>query len=148
MTILATATLPTTASTEALFAVWADMAAWPDWNSDTAWVRLDGPCRQGATGKLKPKGGPAVPFTVTCWEPGRRFTDVSRLVGARLEFDHVVEPAATGAGHTVTVQVSLTGPLGALWRRILGADLVRSAPLDLAALVARAEGLDRSTLAG
>ncbi|MFN8075430.1 MAG: SRPBCC family protein [Kineosporiaceae bacterium] len=146
MTTITTARATGSATPEAVFAVWADMPAWPQWNSDTAWVRLDGPCREGATGRLKPEGGPAVPFTVTRWEPGRRFTDVSRLWGARLTFDHTV---ATGPeGTTVTVSVDLAGPLAPLWRAVLGKGLVASAPKDLAALLARATEVDAATLAG
>ena len=64
MTTLATASLSSTAPPAAFFARWADMASWSEWNSDTEWVRLDGDFVEGATGALKPKGGPKVTFVV------------------------------------------------------------------------------------
>jgi hypothetical protein len=73
------------------------MATWPEWNLDSEWVRLDGPFVQGSTGRLKPKGGFAVPFVIERLVPGSEFVDTSRLPGARLTFAHVVGPARTAA---------------------------------------------------
>jgi hypothetical protein len=56
MTTIATAHVSTSAAPAAIFARWADTDTWPQWNSDTEWVRLDGPFVEGATGTLKPKG--------------------------------------------------------------------------------------------
>jgi hypothetical protein len=122
----------------AFFARWADMATWPQWNHDTEWVRLDGPFAEGATGKLKPKGGPVVRFVVERLVPGRSFVDVSSLLGARLVFDHTVHEAPDG-GTTVDVVVTLGGPLRRIWNLILGSGIRESAQGDLDALVDTAE---------
>ncbi|MEV8093137.1 SRPBCC family protein [Kitasatospora sp. NPDC085879] len=135
---LATAQTVSTAHPSAFFARWADMATWPEWNADTAWVRLDGPFVQGATGVLKPKGGPKVPFTVEVLVPGREFTDVSRLLGARLTFRHLVERTAEGTT-LVRVDVTLAGPLAPLWNAILGKDIRATLQQDLDRLAAVAE---------
>ncbi|MEW1908701.1 SRPBCC family protein [Kitasatospora sp. NPDC085895] len=135
---LATAQTVSTAHPSAFFARWADMATWPEWNTDTAWVRLDGPFVEGATGVLKPKGGPKVPFTVAKLVPGREFTDVSRLLGARLTFRHLVERTEQG-GTLVNVEVTLDGPLAALWNAILGKDIRAGLQQDLDRLAATAE---------
>lgn len=138
MTTLATASVRSSAPAAAFFDRWADMATWPQWNTDTEWVRLDGPFAEGVTGTLKPKGGPKVGFVVERLQAGRRFTDVSRLFGARLVFDHVVTSHDDG-GCTVEVVVTLDGPLKALWRAILGAGIAASAQPDLDRLAAVAE---------
>jgi hypothetical protein len=135
-TTLASASTSSTAAPAAFFARWADMATWPEWNLDTEWARLDGPFAEGATGVLKPKGGPKVPFTVAQLTADR-FVDVSRLVGARLTFDHRV--AAGPEGTTVSVEVSLEGPLAFAWRRILGKGIVASVQPDLNRLARCAE---------
>ncbi|MFL6157847.1 MAG: SRPBCC family protein [Marmoricola sp.] len=129
MTItIATAAVTSSAPASAFFERWADMETWPEWNLDTAWVRLDGPFTQGATGTLKPKGGPKVRFEVA--ELTRdRFLDVSTLLGARLSFDHRV--TTTDSGTKVEVTVSLDGPLARLWNLILGSDLRASLQPDL-----------------
>ena len=133
---IATAHALSSAPPAAFFERWADMATWPEWNLDTEWVRLDGPFAEGATGRLKPKGGPVVPFVVERLGPDR-FTDVSRLLGARLVFDHRVTESEGKT--TVDVTVTLGGPLAPVWRAILGGGIRRSAQPDLDRLVATVE---------
>jgi hypothetical protein len=130
MPSLATAHVTSSAAPTAFFERWADMATWPQWNTDTAWVRLDGPFATGSTGVLKPKGGPKVPFVIERLVPGQEFVDVSRLFGARLTFDHQVH-ALPGGGCRVEVTVSMSGPLSRLWTAILGAGLRASVRPDL-----------------
>ena len=130
MTTIAQAHITAPVEPAAFFTRWADMATWPEWNTDTEWVRLDGPFVQGATGVLKPKGGPKVRFEVTVLEPGREFTDVSKLLGARLTFRHVVGRTAEGTTR-VDVEVTLTGPLGAVWRAALAKGIRAALPDDM-----------------
>lgn len=138
MTLIATATATTSAPPAAVFARWADVGTWSDWNSDTEWVRLDGSFEQGATGKLKPKGGPAVRFEITRLTD-TEFVDVSKLFGARLTFAHTV--AETAAGTVINVRIELDGPLRWLWTKVLGADLAKSIQPDMAGLIAAAESV-------
>jgi polyketide cyclase/dehydrase/lipid transport protein len=139
--LIATASVPSTAAPARFFERWADMATWPEWNLDTEWVRLDGPFVEGATGKLKPKGGPAVGFVVEKLTPGREFVDVSRLIGARLTFDHQVTPDLDG-GCTVSVTITLTGPLAHLWNLVLGSGIRKTAQADLERLAQVAEAAE------
>ncbi len=138
MTTIASASITSSAPAAAFFARWADMATWPDWNSDTEWVRLDGAFVEGATGTLKPKGGPKVPFVVARLVPDKVFVDVSRLFGARLTFDHRVSTRADG-GSDVAVTITMSGPLSALWTLLLGKGLRASAQRDLEGLARAAE---------
>jgi hypothetical protein len=128
------------AAPSAFFARWADMATWPEWNADTDWVRLDGPFVEGATGVLKPKGGPKVPFVVASLTD-REFVDVSRLVGARLTFDHQI--AATAEGCRIDVRVTIRGPLARIWALILGKGFRATLQPDLDRLVALVEAETR-----
>ena len=137
MRTIATAQITSDVPAAAFFERWADMATWPQWNTDTEWVRLDGPFRAGATGKLKPKGGPATRFVVTVLVPGREFTDVSLLPGARLTFQHLVGEDAGGAT-TIAVRVTIAGPLAFLWNVLLGRDIASGLSADLARLEAAA----------
>jgi hypothetical protein len=136
MTTLAAASATSTASPAAFFARWADMATWTEWNTDTEWVRLDGPFGQGATGVLKPKGGPKVTFVVEKLTD-TEFVDVSLLLGARLTFAHHI--VATPTGSRLEISVSLTGPLSRVWNLILGKGLKASLQRDLDLLVSTAE---------
>jgi len=142
MKTIATAQITTDVQPEAFFERWADMATWPEWNTDTEWVRLDGPFRTGATGQLKPKGGPTTRFVVSSLVPGHEFTDVSLLFGARLEFQHRVEVDAERRT-TVSVRVTLAGPLTVFWNLVLGRGIAQGLSDDLARLeaAARAAGV-------
>ncbi len=138
MTITVTAAhTSSTAPPGAFFERWADVATWPEWNTDTEWVRLDGPFGQGTTGTLKPKGGPKVRFTVERLVPGQEFLDVSRLAGARLVFDHRVR--AHDGGCEVDVEIRMSGPLARLWLLVLGKGLRASVQQDLDSLARAAE---------
>jgi|ERR1022692_405527 hypothetical protein len=144
MMTIAEAQASSSAPPSAFFARWADMATWPEWNTDTDWVRLDGPFAAGATGVLKPRGGPKVKFVVGTLEPGREFTDISLLAGARLTFRHLTE-AMPGGGTVVRVTVTMTGPLAWLWKLILGKGLKASLQPDLDGLAAAAEAAEAAT---
>jgi hypothetical protein len=135
---IATGKVTSSARPAAFFDRWADMATWPEWNLDTEWVRLDGPFTQGATGTLKPKGGPKVRFVVESLVQDKEFVDVSRLAGARLVFAHHVTETA-GGGCTVHVHVGMSGPFAWLWNRILGKGLRASVQPDLERLAQVAE---------
>ncbi len=135
---IARAEASSTARPAAVFARWADMATWPEWNTDTEWVRLDGPFVAGSRGVLKPRGGPRVKFVIASLVPDREFVDISLLVGARLTFRHLVEPLPDG-GCRVRVAVTMSGPLRWLWARILGSGFRSSLQSDLDRLVAAAE---------
>ncbi len=133
---IATAFATSSAPASAFFARWADCGTWPEWNTDTEWVRLDGTFAEGATGTLKPKGAPKVSFTVTRLS-SNEFVDVSRMPGARVTFAHRIDETADGT--TVSVTVDVDGPLGRVWRRILGAGFRSALQPDLDRLVATAE---------
>jgi hypothetical protein len=138
MTNITSAHASSSAPPAAFFARWADTDTWPQWNADTEWVRLDGPFAAGSTGVLKPKGGPKVAFVVQTLVPDREFVDVSKLLGARLTFRHLVTARDDG-GCTVEVGVDISGPLRLLWQRILGKGLRTNLQADLDRLVELAE---------
>ena len=129
MTMICTASATSTAPPAAFFARWGDMDTWPEWDEAIVWTRLDGPFAVGTTGVLKPKGGPKVTFVIETLEPGSEFTDVSSMPGARLRIRHRV---AVDDGRTrVEIEVSIEGPLGWLWRRVVGTGIATSTPEGL-----------------
>ncbi|MCW2765523.1 MAG: hypothetical protein JWO11_1482 [Nocardioides sp.] len=125
------------AAPQAFFAKWVDHDTWPTWSPDTEWVRVDGPVRTGTTGVLKPKGGPRVKFTVSACEPGREYTDTTKLPGATLVFLHTA--TATPEGTDLRVLVTMDGPLARVWAAVMGKGFRESAQADLDRLVAQVE---------
>lgn len=135
--ILGTGTARSTAPAAAYFAKWIDHEGWPAWSPDTEWARVDGEVVTGATGVLKPKGGPKTRFTISACVPDREYTDTAGFPGARLVFRHTAEPA-DGATE-LRVHVTLDGPMAPLWAALLGRGFRDSVQADLDRLVAIVE---------
>jgi len=137
MITLGTATATSTAPASGFFARWIDHKSWGEWSPDTEWVRVDGPVTLGATGFIKPTGGPKTRFTISALDPGHEYTDTSHLPGARLVFQHLV---VEQSGRTrLDVAVSMNGPLAWLWARVMGGGFRDSTQADLDRLVAIVE---------
>jgi hypothetical protein len=134
---LATAHATSTADPGAFFAKWIDHSSWSDWSPGSEWAKIDGPVAVGTTGALKPKGGPKTKFTIGTVEPNQEYTDISNFPGARLTFQHLAE--RTDDRTELRVRVTIDGPLGWLWARILGGGFRTSVPADLNRLVALVE---------
>ena len=99
-------------------------------NTGTEWVRPQGPFVAGATRRVKPTGGFAVRFVLERLVPPRegawpRFRPPGRRTADR--------------GGQVDVEVTVTGPLGWLWGRVLGGGLRAAAQGDLDRLATLAE---------
>jgi hypothetical protein len=134
-------TIDTPASPAAAWAVLADIAAWPAWDHEVERAALDGPLRVGATGSLKPAGGPNTRFTVTAVQAPHRMTDVTKLPLAQMTFDHRYAPAP-GGGARLTHAVRIEGLLAPLFARVIGRKIVVGMPTAMAALAARAAARD------
>ncbi len=139
-------TEPTSATAEQLWAHYADPTSWPSWDHETAWVRVDGPMAVGTTGMLKPVNGPRVKFSFVEVHPLVGFTDVSRLPLARLTFAHRIEPV--GGLNRITHTATVTGPLSALFGRVIGRKIAAGLPTAMRALVQLAEATPRPAAAG
>ncbi|GHC88045.1 SRPBCC family protein [Streptomyces flavofungini] len=100
--------LETTASPEAVWALYADTTSWPKWDSGLESMQLDGPLAAGTTGTLVPKGQGTLPFTVSEATPHRSFTDETQLGELTLRFIHTLEPS--GNITKVTHRVEIDGP--------------------------------------
>ena len=94
---------------EAVWALWEDAGRWPEWNEDIEWARLQGPLVAGARARIKFCRSVALDFAVTAVEPGRAFTDETRLPGVRMGHEHRVEPI--GGRSLIRNRVYLDGPL-------------------------------------
>jgi uncharacterized protein YndB with AHSA1/START domain len=117
-------TAHSSASPEAVWALWANAAEWPRWNPTIAEVSLDGPFAEGTTGRLKPTNGPSSAMVLRDVRPAAGFSDVARLLGAQMRVEHEVADAPEG-GSRVTERAVLHGPLARLWSLLLGRQLRR-----------------------
>jgi uncharacterized protein YndB with AHSA1/START domain len=129
-------TLPTTATRQAIYALWADPAQWSRWDPQIESVSINGPVRVGARGKLKGTSGPESTIEIVAMEPGIRFAYAATGPGLRILFDRRFEAGdPTRFTHSVTITGAASGFLsGSLGRRFQGA-----MPTAMARLKAMAE---------
>ena len=137
MITLAKTTQTTKASPAAIFALWADIDHWNDHDEGIEWAKLSDTFASGGHYTIKPKGGPKTKADILVVEPNKRFVDVSHLPGAKLKFDHSISQNANNT--TVSIVMTLTGPLSFLWAKILGKNQQADLEKSTATLIAKAE---------
>lgn len=130
----------TTASPDQVWAVLADLEAWPHWTPTFSAVRrLNGPGSTGVGARFKvtqPRLGRST-YEVTEWLTGEAFTWVSSAPGLRTIATHRVRPAPDGA--EIELGIEWAGPARWLTHRVLGKLARRYVATELASLVSAAE---------
>jgi hypothetical protein len=124
-----------------VFAAWADVERWSEWDMGLEFARLSGPFEPGAKIRLKPKGGPEVGVEILTVDAERGFTDVTRFFLARMVDQH--ELRETPEGLELTSTLSMNGPLAALWVLLVGKGVAASAPEQMRSLCRYIEGKRR-----
>lgn len=116
------------ASKRALWEAWADVPAWPQWDTELEEAVLDGAFAVGAEGRMKAKkGGRWTGFRIAGIEPARGYTCVVPLPGARLEFRRTFRETE-GNGLEIAHVLDFRGPLGWLYGLTLGRKTHRAYP--------------------
>src|SRR5215831_16174989 len=124
------------ASADALFAILADVASWPEWNAGVERVELNGAFAAGTTATMVLPDQTALPFRLSWVEVGRGFEDETEVPGALVRVMHLLEPL--DGGHTgISYRCTVEGPdeVGTEIGPAVSADF----PDVIAALTARAE---------
>ena len=124
----------TSASPDAILALWRDPAGWPSWDTSVTKVDLDGPFAVGNGGTMHLAGQDPVSFTLTAIDESG-FTDETPIPGGVLRFIHVVAPRQEGAVVTHKVQIEDAAEFAAQ----LGPEVTEDVPEAMAGLVALAE---------
>ena len=138
MQTLAETTITTTASPAAIFALWADVNHWAEFDPGIEWAKLATAFTAGGRYTIKPKGGPKVRATILVVDPNKTFIDVSHLPGAHLRFEHRIR--RQNGRSIVHIVMSVRGPLAWLWAKILGKNQQADLEKSTANLIAKAEG--------
>ena len=132
-------TVETLASPEAIWEIWQDVTNWNTWDQGIEFSTIDGPFKTGATGTLKPKGGPLVHTKLTAVEPKKLFIDEAKLTLARIIVSHFLNES-NGKTH-VTHQIEMKGPLAFFFAIVIGRNMKRNLPQEMAAMIKKAESL-------
>lgn len=120
-----------------IFALYADVANWHQWDPDTKAESINGPFQTGAVGRLTPTRGNTVPMRFTSVVPDRSFTVESKIPLFCMVFEHELQPVASGT--EVLHRVTFSGALAFLLGRVIGRQLNQGLPVTLARLKALAE---------
>lgn len=111
---------------EDVFCFYTNADTWPKWDPEVVEVALPHGLRIGATGWLKPRKGPRASIRITDVQPARSFTVESKLPLCRMVVGH--ELTAERDVTVVTHWVAFTGPLGFLFRRLIGSQIRATLP--------------------
>lgn len=121
---------------ESIWHVWTDINNWHAWNPGIEYCKLSQPFAVGCYFTLKPKGAPAVKIQLVEVAENHKFTDCTSLFGAKMYGMH--ELKVENEGISLTTTMTVTGPLGFLWRKFLGEKIAAKVPEQTEALVALA----------
>ncbi|MGE0206291.1 MAG: SRPBCC family protein [Candidatus Babeliales bacterium] len=128
----------TAARPETVWALYQDVSAWPLWDKEVEYAKLLGPFALGTKGKLKPVGGPEVPFEITHLEPFKIFSDTSYVPLGTLMFMHTLKKQANGKTE-ICHKVEIKGFLKYFWAFVIGRNIKKGLPHAMQSLAALAE---------
>ena len=113
-------TVKTGAAPGDVWAVWADVPRWPEWDVELESASIEGGrLALGAGGKLRPKRGPTSSFVVSEFKIGEGYAFATRLPLCELVVRRHLGEDRDG-GTTFTHEVSFVGPLSFLFGALLG----------------------------
>jgi Polyketide cyclase / dehydrase and lipid transport len=130
--------IDTTASAEAIWRLWADVARWPDWNADIEHIELSGPFASGSRISMTPIGQEPVELRIEEAIEPELFIDVAELGGVVVRTIHRVQRLDDDQNR-VTYRMEITGPAAEREGPELGPEISGDFPQTLAALVDRAQ---------
>ena len=130
--------LETSATPEALWRHWADMASWPQWNDGIEAITVDGPFAVGTVFTMTPPGDEPIRMRLTEIKPGESFTDEMDAGDFVVRTVHRLEPLAHGRTR-ITYRTEITGPAADQVGPELGPAITADFPDVLTALAALAQ---------
>ena len=130
----ASTSIDTTASPQALWRLFKDVAGWTKWNAGIERIALHGAFATGSTFDMRPPGMEAFTSKLHDVRPNAGFVDETVLDGTRFLVSHELQPLPSG-GTRVTYSIRVEGPEAATLGPLVTADF----PEVLAALKALAE---------
>lgn len=83
--------IETTASPEAIWLLWADVAGWGAWNAEIEKIEIDGAFAAGSQITMTPPGDDPIQLLIADAVPNELFTDEARFDGLILRTTHRME---------------------------------------------------------
>jgi ribosomal protein L30E len=121
--LLKSVTKTTTKSASDIYAMYTDVNNWKNWDKSVETAQLDGKFVVGATGTMKPVGGPKSKIVISGATTNEYAASTCNLVACHILFEQRIKDL--GDTREVTHRVSLEGFLAPVFKLILGKDLVK-----------------------
>ncbi|WP_208440678.1 hypothetical protein [Bartonella raoultii] len=117
--------ISTQASAEQIWSMWQDVATWPCWDSELEWVEFSGAFKEGSIGRMKPKRGPIVTFTLDKVIKNVCFSDYAKLPLTRMSFDHeyICSTKSGSSNNKIRHTVTMYGLLSPFFGMIIGSKI-------------------------
>ena len=126
--------IETSAVPSRVWALFADVARWKDWNAGIESIELHGPFIAGTTFTMRPPGQDPLTSTLTEVKPNQSFIDETVVDDTRVLVSHKLEPLPSG-GTRIIYSTEISGPEAAA----IGPMVTGDFPEVLAALKKLAE---------
>ncbi len=130
-------TIETSADAQAIWAVWADVARWPEWNGDIGRIELMGPFAAGSRIVMTPVGDEPIELRLAEAVEPELFVDEAQLGDVVVRTIHRVDRLGAERAR-VTYRMEITGPAADTLGPRIGPEISADFPETLAALVERA----------
>jgi uncharacterized protein YndB with AHSA1/START domain len=130
--------IETTASPEAIWRLWSDVAGWREWNADIEHIEISGPFAAGSTITMTPAGQDPVELRIAEAVEPESFVDEADLGDVVVRTVHRVE-RVNDACNRVSYRMEISGPGADSIGPELGPQISGDFPETLAALVERAQ---------
>ncbi|MBL7838654.1 MAG: SRPBCC family protein [Cyclobacteriaceae bacterium] len=122
-----------------MWKLFADVNHWHTWDTGIEFARMEGRFEKGNFFTLRPKGGPNVKIELLETIENEMFLDVTRFPLAKMYDLHTFEH--TPDGLRITNTITVTGPLGFFWRKIVAQKIVDNLPADVQQQIRAAKAL-------
>jgi hypothetical protein len=126
------------APAEIVFSLYANVPAWPTWDTDVKSASLEGAFVSGAKGIIVPHGGPKSQIVLIEVVNSKKFTAQCKLPLCEMRFEHELYEVK-GSGTRATHRVIFQGLLAPLFGRLIGSGMRKTLPNALAGLKKAAE---------
>jgi hypothetical protein len=130
--------IETTATPQAIWRLWSDVAAWGEWNGDIEAVSIDGPFAPGSVISMTPIGQEEVRLRLADVRDDEHFADEAEIEGVVIRTLHRIE-RVDQQRIRVIYRTEISGPAAAELGPALGPQITADFPETLAALAAKAE---------
>lgn len=130
--------IETTASPEAIWRLWSDVAGWPEWNADIEHIEISGPLAAGSTISMTPVGQDPVELRIAEAVKPDLFVDEAEVANVVVRTVHRVE-RLDGDRNRIVYRMEINGPAADDVGPELGPQISADFPATLAALARQAE---------